>query len=82
MRFSILAVIVALTASVSVTACSYLNEKCTTTKDCCGDFFTLCDTHRSAITSVMSSCNRVHWHIATVSYIPCIHDTMVHNVHS
>ncbi|KAG2121683.1 hypothetical protein BD769DRAFT_1671307 [Suillus cothurnatus] len=38
MRFSIIAIIVSLAASVS--ACSNLNDPCKATKDCCGDFFT------------------------------------------
>jgi len=38
MRFSIIAIIVSLAASVS--ACSNLNDPCKATTDCCGDFFT------------------------------------------
>lgn len=40
MHFSILTIIVALTASVSVSAsCSNLGQQCYETSDCCGDFF-------------------------------------------
>ncbi|KAG2132913.1 uncharacterized protein EDB93DRAFT_1175358 [Suillus bovinus] len=77
MRFSILAVIIALTASVSVSACARLNEGCQTTADCCGDFYTcvppltFCNTHREcANTPLKGSCSLGHWHIATMNYIP------------
>ncbi|KIK34399.1 hypothetical protein CY34DRAFT_812939 [Suillus luteus UH-Slu-Lm8-n1] len=40
MHFSILAIIAALTASMSVNAvCSNLNQRCQTTADCCGNFY-------------------------------------------
>ncbi|KAG2057479.1 hypothetical protein BDR06DRAFT_951650 [Suillus hirtellus] len=42
MHFSILAVIVALAVSLpaSASSCSGLNQHCTYTTDCCGNFFT------------------------------------------
>ncbi|OAX35895.1 hypothetical protein K503DRAFT_339327 [Rhizopogon vinicolor AM-OR11-026] len=41
MRFSFLVVIAALTASMSVSACSWYGGNCTADSDCCDDYY--CD---------------------------------------